>query len=53
MEAEELCDGVDELDVEEGEPIIRLLEYIPPRKGKTKVTKDMDSGKFMVSPHHY
>lgn len=48
LEVEELCDGVEELDAEEGDPITRILVYIPPWKGKSKVTKDPNSGKFMV-----
>jgi len=49
LEAEELCNGMEELDAEEGKPITKLLEYIPLQKGKMKVTKYMDLGKFMVS----
>lgn len=48
LEVEELCDGVEEVDAKEGDPITRLPTYIPPRKGKEKVTKDLHSGKFMV-----
>ena len=40
---------MEELDYEEGEPITNLPEYIPLWKGKMKVTKDLYSGKFMVS----
>lgn len=46
---EEEYQGVEELDVEEAEPITRLSEYIPLWKGKGKLTKDLDSGNFMVS----
>lgn len=37
------------MDAEEVKPITQLLEYILPWKGKTKVTKDIDSRKFSVS----
>lgn len=30
-------------------PLTKLPDYIPPRKGKTKVTKDPDSNKFVIS----
>lgn len=40
--------GVEEVDGEEIDPISRILEYNPPQKGKTKVTKDPDPGKFWV-----
>lgn len=49
LEAEELCDGVEELDVEEGDAIAQLLTYIPLLKGKAKVPKDPDSSKFRIS----
>ena len=49
FEAEELHDGVEELDADEGEPIMRVPTYIPPWKGKAKVSKYPDLGKFMVS----
>jgi len=31
------------------ETISKLLDYIPPCKGKTKVTKDLDSDNFVIS----
>ena len=46
---EEEFHGVEELDVEDDELITQIPEYIPPWKGKKKVTKDLDSKKFMVS----
>lgn len=49
LEGEELRNGVTNLDFDEGEPITRLLAYIPLWKGKAKVPKDLDSGKFMIS----
>lgn len=41
--------GIEEFDIEEINPISQLPVYIPPLKGKTKVTKDPDSENFMVS----
>jgi len=49
LDAEELCDGVEELDIDKGNPITKILAYIPLWKGKTKVTKDPDLGKFTIS----
>jgi len=46
---EELHDGFEELDAYEGDPITRLPAYIHPWKGKVKVTRDPDSGKFAIS----
>lgn len=46
---EEEYQGIEEVDAEGIEPLSMLLEYIPPWKGKTKVTKDPDSGKFGIS----
>lgn len=40
---------VEDLYVEEVETITWILAYIHPQKGKRKVTKDLDSEKFMVS----
>jgi len=34
LDEEELREGVEDLDAEEGEPITRLPNYIPPRKEK-------------------
>lgn len=48
LEEEEYQD-IEELDAEEAKLISRLPEYIPPQKGRTKVTKDPDSRKFIVS----
>ena len=31
------------------EPITKFPDDIPPRKGKAKVTKDLDSDKFFIS----
>jgi len=49
LDEEELHNGVEVFDVEEGEPITRIQDYIPLLKGKSEVPKDSDSGKFMVS----
>lgn len=49
LKSKELHDGIEELDVGEGEPFTKLLAYISPWKGKAKVTKDPDSSKFMYS----
>jgi len=49
LDTEELRDGVEELDAKEGEPITKILTYIPPWKGKVKVTKDPNLGKFKIS----
>lgn len=40
---------MEDIDVEGVEPMTRLPKYIPPRKGKEKVTKDPDTNKFTVS----
>lgn len=37
------------MDSEEGEPMYWLPKYIPPCKGITKVPKDPDNAKFMIS----
>lgn len=46
-------DGVDEgkkdIDIEGVDPISKILEYIPPRWGKVKVSKDPDEGKFLLN----
>ena len=31
------------------DPISKFLEYIPPRKGKVKVPKDLDAGQFLLN----
>jgi len=48
LEAKKLHNGVEELAVNEGEPIARLSAYISLQKGKAKVPKDPDSGKFTI-----
>jgi len=45
LEAEE---GTEDIDAEGIEPITKFLEYIPPRKGKMKVSNDPDSEQFII-----
>lgn len=45
LEAEE---GTKDIYSEGMESISKLLDYIPPRKGKVKVTEDPDAGKFLL-----
>ena len=45
MDDEDLGIDVEEVEVQDADPITRLLEYIPPCKGKTKVPKDIDESK--------
>lgn len=37
------------MDAQEVELMTRLSKYIPPHKGTTKVPKDSDNVKFMIS----
>lgn len=46
---EEEYQGGEELDFVQVKPILWLLTYIPPWKGKTNMTKDPDCRKFTVS----
>jgi len=46
LEAEE---GVQDIDANSMEPISKLLDYIPPCKGKVKITKDLDATKFLIN----
>lgn len=39
---------VEEVEVEGYVPITRLLEYVPPCRGKTKVLKDIDESKVTL-----
>lgn len=48
LEVEE-AQGTKDIDVEGVEPITKLPNYIPPQKGKEKVTKDPDAEKFTIS----
>lgn len=45
MDAEEIDMGAEDIDVEGSNPISKLPEYIPPRRGKLKVPKDIDESK--------
>ena len=49
LEEEELRNGVEELNFEEGEPVTHPPDYIPLWNWKKKVTKDPNLGRFMVS----
>lgn len=46
---EEEFQGIEDFHVEGVDHMLRLPNYIPPWKGKNKVTKDPDIGKFLVS----
>lgn len=41
--------GTEDIDAKGLEPFTKLLDYIPLHKGKTKVTKDLDFDKFVIS----
>lgn len=45
MEGEE---GVEDIDAEGVEAILKFLEYIPLCKGKVKASKDLDAEKFSI-----
>ena len=45
LEAEELHDGMEELDAKEGEPITRLPEYIPSVERENKSHQRLRHGK--------
>ena len=40
---------MEDIDTEVVETIMKLTNYIPPQKGKVKVTKDPNSKKFTIS----
>jgi len=44
----EVEEGAKDIDVEGVDPITKLLDYIPSRKGKAKVTEDPNSEKFVI-----
>lgn len=46
---EEEFQGIEGIDAEGVEPMTRFPKYIPPWKGKAKVTKDPDTGKYTMS----
>lgn len=48
LEAEE-GQGIEDIDTEGVEPLTKFPDYIPPCKGKEKVTKDPDLNKFVIS----
>lgn len=37
------------IDIEGVDPISKIPEYIPPCRGKVKIQKDPDEGKFMLN----
>lgn len=45
MDDEDLGVDVEDIEVEGSDPITKLPEYVPLRKGKTKVPKDIDESK--------
>jgi len=49
LDEEDTIMGIEEIDADEAVSINRLPPYIPPRKYTTKVNKDPNSIKFMVS----
>lgn len=49
MSKEEVREGIEEIDVEEGESMTWLPKYIPPWKATTKLPRDPNNAKFMVT----
>jgi len=49
LDKEELCRGIEDIDVEEAKPKTRFPPYIPPRKSAAKVPKNPYFVNFMVS----
>lgn len=39
---------VDDIDTKGMDPISKLLDYTPPRKGKVNITKDPNIEKFLI-----
>lgn len=48
MDDEDLGVEVEDIEVECSAPITKLPEYVPPGKGKTKVSKDIDESKVTL-----
>lgn len=48
LEEEELGEGIENINVDEEEPISQLPLYMSPRKLTTKVTKDPDGVRFSI-----
>lgn len=46
----EAKEGMEDIVADGVEHISKLLEYIPPCKGKVKFHKDSDAGKFLLNP---
>lgn len=49
LDEEEFHRDIKEMNVKEGEPITQILKYIPSCKSTTKVPKDPNNTKFMIS----
>jgi len=45
----EVEEGLEDIDLKGVDPILKLPEYIPLRKGKAKVQKDPDAGQFSIN----
>jgi len=48
MDDEDIVVEMEEVEIEGLDPISKLLEYIPPCRGKTKVPKDIDESKVTL-----
>jgi len=48
MDEEDIDMGAEDVDVEGSDPISKLPKYIPLRRGKTKVPKDIDESKVTL-----
>lgn len=44
----EVEEGMEDIDAEGIDPVSKLLDYVPPYKGKVKVTKDPNAKKFFI-----
>jgi len=51
LDEEEVTEGIENISVDEVEPISRLPPYIPLQNPTSKVTKDPDAIKFKVFTH--
>lgn len=45
----EAKDSMKDIEIEGVDPLSKLLEYIPPCKGKVNVLKDLDVGQFLLN----
>jgi len=48
MDHEDIAVETKDVDIEGLDPISKLPKYIPPRRGKTKVPKDIDESKVTL-----